>query len=422
MEKPNRKICLMNDTFPPQIDGVSNAVYNYASEIEKNFGESLVLTPEYPGYDDSSMPFPVLRYPSIDTTKTLGVVAGLPFSPKIMKELTENPPDILHCHCPSASQVLARLIRGAVNAPLIMTYHTKYDIDIRKVIKLELISERIIASMITNISASDEVWTVSRGAGENLRSLGYEGNYYIMQNGVDIPHERVPEDFIRRTVSGYGFPEGIPVLLFVGRLMWYKGFRTILDALAGLKANGFDFRMVIVGTGGDEEEILQYARDAGVFGNLVLIGALHDREQLRAWYSFADLLVFPSTFDTNGLVVREAAACSTATMLVRGSAAAEGVTDLRNGYLTDDSGAAFAVKIYQAFQDRDKLRQTGENAGNELYISWNEAVRRACERYEVVLDNYRSGKSPKHKGTSDGLLDSLGELMSQLSSPREPED
>ena len=37
-----------------------------------------------------------------------------------------------------------------------------------------------------------------------------------------------------------------------------------------------------------------------------------DREILRAWNTRADLFLFPSTFDTNGLVVREAAACGLA--------------------------------------------------------------------------------------------------------------
>ena len=47
--------------------------------------------------------------------------------------------------------------------------------------------------MVRNIEACDEVWTVSHGAGENLRSLGFRGEYRVMENGVDFPRGRATE-------------------------------------------------------------------------------------------------------------------------------------------------------------------------------------------------------------------------------------
>ena len=58
---------------------------------------------------------------------------------------------------------------------------------------------------------------------------------------------------------------------------------------------------------------------------------------LRAFYSRADLFLFPSTFDTNGIVVREAAACGLGALLVQGSCAAEGVTPGQNGLLMEEN-------------------------------------------------------------------------------------
>ena len=85
-----RSICLINDSFPPVIDGVANAVVNYASLIQKNHGDAAVVTPDYPGADDSAYPFPVLRYPSIDFTKQFGYRAGVPFSPELMGEIRQR--------------------------------------------------------------------------------------------------------------------------------------------------------------------------------------------------------------------------------------------------------------------------------------------------------------------------------------------
>lgn len=407
-----RTIALFNDSFPPLIDGVSNAVLNYAQQIKAHYGEPVVVTPEYPYADDSQYDFPILRYHSIDITKKLNVVAGIPYAPKQAKQLIEGNADLLHCHCPAASIVLARTLRDKINAPLVMTYHSKYDIDIRNVVRTKVVQDNVIGAMMESINACDEVWAVSHGAGENLKSLGYTGDYVVMENGVDLPHERVNDAFIREVTGHYDIPEGIPVFLFAGRMMWYKGIRIIIDALTGLMASGMDFRMVFVGKGTDFGEIQQYVRDTGLEPKVIYAGAVYDRNQIRAWYCRADVLLFPSTFDTNGLVVREAAACSLPAVLIEGSCAAEGVTDGRNGYLIAENAVALAVKLDRICKDMDAVHRVGENAGNEIYISWEDSIRKATERYEVVIDNYKSGRYPQRKKLTDEFFKSVGELMS----------
>ena len=56
MEKLN--VCLINDSFPPAIDGVANAVTNYAKIIAQSYGNPTVVTPFYPDADDAAFPFP----------------------------------------------------------------------------------------------------------------------------------------------------------------------------------------------------------------------------------------------------------------------------------------------------------------------------------------------------------------------------
>ena len=70
MDKLN--VCLVNDSFPPAIDGVANAVTNYAQIISQKYGRAAVVTPFYPDADDSAFAFPVIRYPSVDMTKAVG--------------------------------------------------------------------------------------------------------------------------------------------------------------------------------------------------------------------------------------------------------------------------------------------------------------------------------------------------------------
>ena len=414
-----RSICLINDSFPPVIDGVANAVTNYATVIQKGYGDATVVTPYYPDADDSAYPFPVLRYPSIDMTKLVGYRAGFPLSPELMEQVEGRHIDLIHSHCPVTSTVLARMLRQRLHVPLLFTYHTKFDIDIANAIHSKRLQEASIKLLVENISACDEVWTVSHGAGENLRSLGYQGEYIVMPNGVDFPAGRLPEEKIRAVGEGLDLPEGVPLLLFVGRMMWYKGLRITLDALKKLKDAGHPFRMVFVGSGGDKDEVVAYANELGLSDCVFFTSPQYDRSVIRAWYCRGDLFLFPSTFDTNGLVVREAAACELASVLVRGSCAAEDITDGRNGFLIEENADSMAALLAKLCHEPEVLKRVGRQAQEEIYISWDDAVRRAQQRYEIVIEQYRSGSHSARRRFSDEYYQSLGLCVDVLKRSRE---
>lgn len=407
-------VCLLNDSFPPLIDGVANVVVSYSRWLPEQGFDPVVVTPAYPDADDSSLPYPVIRYPSIDLRNWMGYLAGVPFSPQLLRQLEGRTVSVLHTHCPIASTLLARQLRAVLDAPLILTYHTKFDIDIASILRSKALQEGSKRALVENINACDEVWAVSRGAGENLRSLGYQGDYVVMPNGVDMPLGRVSEEQCQAVCQGWDLPLGVPVFLFVGRIRWYKGLKIILDALGMLKAAGKDFRMVFIGDGTDRAEVEHTAEEMGLHPLCFFTGAISDRETLRAWYCRSDLFLFPSTFDTNGLVVREAAACSLASVLVSGSCAAEGVTHGRNGFLIEENAASLFALLEDLMDRREEMRRVGVNAGEELYLSWADAVKLAAARYEVVIDRYRSGKYPQNRKPMDHVLGHSGELMEDL--------
>ena len=414
----DRTICLINDSFPPVTDGVANAVVNYARCITNSGSHAVAVTPAYPGADDSALPFPVVRYPSIDMTKLVGYHAGFPFSEKTMQTLESYPIDLIHCHCPITSAVLARELRARIHVPTVFTYHTKFDIDIANAIHAKFLQEEAKKVLVDNISAFDEVWTVSHGAGENLRSLGYEGDWRVMPNGVDFAKGRVPEEDVQAVTAGFDLPRDVPMFLFVGRMMWYKGLKLTLDALKLVKEAGQPFRMVFAGNGGDRDEIVAYSHALGLDDCVFFTSPKYDRNVIRAWYCRADLFLFPSTFDTNGLVVREAAACELASVLVRGSCAAEDITDGQNGFLIDETAESMAAALLRLCKIPSLMHRVGQQAQEEIYISWDEAVARAQRRYEAVIERYRAGDYPARSTLTDEYFQSIGRCADVLARSR----
>ena len=419
-------ICLLNDSFPPVIDGVANTVMNYARVITAEGHEAIVATPRYPDADYSGYPYRVVPYQSFNISNLVqGYRAGNPLAMGAINELVAFRPSLIHTHCPVSSTVMARILRNETGAPVVFTYHTKFDEDIAKAVSSKALQEAGERVLVDNITACDEVWTVSRGAGENLKSLGYEGDYRVVVNGVDFPRGRTSEEEAFEVTKAFDLPAGIPVFLFVGRLMTYKGLPLIIDAVKILSDEGVDYRMVFIGGGVDADvireqalisglrvdsvqedgSILSEGDDADRPGKVIFTGPIRDRECLRAWNTRAHLFLFPSTYDTNGIVVREAAACGLASVLIAGSCAAEDITDGRNGFLIEETPEAMAKVLAAVCRDPAAAREVGKHAMDEIYLSWDDSVRRAIGYYEEIIKNKEDGVyDSRKKVVSDRMI------------------
>ena len=408
------KVCLINDSFPPLIDGVANTVMNYAKVINEKHGKAIVAAPFHPKEKDSDFSYKVIRFPSINTERIIDYRAGYPFSYETLDKIKAENINIIHTHCPFASTVLARTLREPLNCPIIFTYHTKFDVDIERTVGKGYLKDKIIKGIIRNIEACDEVWVVSEGAGENLKSLGYKGDYIVMPNGVDIPKGKVSKEEIEKYTGKYSLPENVPVFLFVGRMAWYKGLDIILEGLAKLKETGEDFRMFFVGGGLDFDEVKKYSEELGLSEKCIFTGPINNRNAIRAFYSRADLFLFPSVYDTNGLVVREAAACGLASVLIKKSCAAEGILDCETGFTIENSAESLVEKLVFLCKNRELMKKVGENAAEKIYISWEDSVANAVKRYEKVLENYRAGKFERKQTFEEECLETEGEFLDYI--------
>ncbi|GAB1476839.1 glycosyltransferase family 4 protein [Bacillota bacterium] len=380
---------IFNDSFPPTIDGVANAAANYAAEINKHHGRAVVATPWYPNVVDN-FPYKVVRYPSAKVGKKIGYRAGNPFDPFVLNRLHREDIDIIHTHSPFSSAVLARLLRFTSDAPLIFTYHTKFDIEFQKILAFDPVRTASAKFLLSNINASNEVWAVSEGAGKNMRSLGYEGDYIVMQNGTDFPKGSADPRQVDELRKKHHIDPQLPVFLFVGRMMWYKGIRLIVDSLKAVRQKGYMFRMIFVGEGYDRPEIQAYVNENGLADCCTFTGAVYDREKVRAYFTLADMFLFPSTYDTNGIVVSEAAACSCPSILIEGSCAAERTSHMETAILVKEEIRALTESIIFACDNPLIVRSIGQAASEKIYLSWEDAVDTAYNRYRTVIEKYNA--------------------------------
>ncbi len=383
------KVGLGNDAFLPTIDGVNTVIKYYAEYINRELGEAVVITPENPNKKDYMFPFEVYRYKSLFTFGE-GYPVGWPFKQEFAEDVINMNFDILHSHCPVATSYFFRRINRIKRIPTVLTYHTKFEYDIDARVKSLAIRQKAYTMIGKDIKCADEVWVTSRGTADSLRIMGYDGDFVVMPNGCDLPKVTVSDSekaIIRRK---HNIPDGVPVFVFVGRLMWYKNIRLILDSMRLLKDRDRDFRMLFLGIGPDEKAIKKYSSIINVDDKVIFTGMIDNRRELQLYYATADLLVFPSLFDTNGLVVREAAASATPSVLVKDSCAAEGIVDGETGFICFESSHSIAETIHRIIDNKDLLGRVGTQAQNDIYISWEESINKAYERYQIVIDKFNS--------------------------------
>lgn len=390
------KAAIGTEAFPPTIDGISTVAKCYADIINDKLGEAVIVTPKNPNQEDYKYPYEIYRYTSLFTFGE-GYPVGWPFKKQLSQDIIDMDFDILHSHCPIATSYFFRRVNRMKRIPQVLTYHTKYEYDFEERIPTPLIKKRAYGMLLNNIKCADEVWVTSKGTADSLRKVGYEGEYVVMPNGCDLPKAHINDDERAMIRRKHNIPADVPVMIFVGRMMWYKNIRIILDACKLLSSRGRDFRMIMVGMGPDENAIKKYTRKLGLENKVIFTGQLYDRSELQIYYSTADLLVFPSLFDTNGLVVREAAASETAAVLVKDSCAAEGIVDGETGFICFESAHSVARTIDRVIDNKDLLGRVGKKAQKDIYISWEESITNAYNRYQIVIDKFNSAPQGKYK-------------------------
>lgn len=378
-----------NDSFTPVMDGVTNVVKNYAYWLDKKYGESYVATPAYPGYVDREE-FPVLRYYSIPIKKREPYRFGLELLDlNFRKTIKAIPFDIVHAHCPFTSGMIALQIAKKKNIPIVATFHSKFYDDFKQVLKIDAFAKICTRIVIDFFNRVDQVWTVSKGAADTLHEYGFKGKVEIIPNGSDFVMPENMDDLIRQTEEKLNVQKDDLVFLFVGQHIWQKNVRLIVDALHRISQQNIRYKMFFVGDGYAQEELQNYVRELGLTDSIAFLGKILDRDYLRSLFARADLFLFPSIYDNAPIVVQEAAAVGTPSLVIAKSNAAEGIVDNVNGFFSDNDSISYADRIMQIIQDRDALKKVGEKARVTIYRNWENIVDEVNERYLEIIQSYK---------------------------------
>ena len=379
-----------NDSFVPIMDGVGLVARNYARCLNERYGKCYAVVHKVPGYEDRE-PFPVLRFLSLPIPGKDPWRLGIPkLDASFKKKLHDIPFDLIHTHCPFTSAEIALELARERNIPLITTFHSKYREDFEKAFRSDMAVSWAMNRILRFYHASDFVWVPNRGTMTTLREYGFTGEIEVMINGTDLAAPD-PEEYRRYRKAGQdriGLADEDFMFLFVGQHRWIKNIRLILEAAEILRKENRPFRLVFVGSGQDEAEIRTRVREAGLEERVRFMGTVVEREEMKEYYGRADLFLFPSLYDTASLVMREAAAFSTPSVLIRGSSTAENVEDGVNGFLSDNNPASFSGVLKGLMDNPERIRIAGKGALESIYLPWEKVVDMVYSRYREIVRTF----------------------------------
>ncbi len=379
-----------NESFPPVMDGVANVTRNYAYWIKKKYGHSYVVTPEYPAFVDDEI-FPVLRYPSLPLAMRKPYRLGVgQHNPKLWKKLSSLNVDIVHAQSPFSSGNIALQFARQKDVPLVATFHSKFYDDFKEATRSDVISWMMTHLVVDFFSYADAVWAVNESTRETLISYGYKGQVDVVPNGADFDVPINLDSLVRSTNNKYDLSEDTLVFLFVGQMVKQKNIPMIIDSLVLLKKAGCKFTMLFVGEGKSLEDFKVRVKELGIGQNVQFLGKILDRDNLKSIFARADLFIFPSIYDNAPIVTREAAAVGTASLIVKGSNAAEGVIHSENGYLCENSAESVSQAILKIVANRENMKNAGLSAQRTIYRSWENIIDDVVvPKYLEIIEKYK---------------------------------
>jgi glycosyltransferase involved in cell wall biosynthesis len=244
---------------------------------------------------------------------------------------------------------------------------------------------------------ADHIITVSYAMRDDLIRHGWNApKISVVWNGVDPerydPEKCAPED-VRRLREKYGVGEDGQMILFLGRLTWVKGVRNLVQAMPLVLGEYPKAKLVILGKGEMEKDIIETAGRLGVKDNVICNFEFVPEDERILHYAASDVCVFPSVYEPFGIVSLEAMAMKKPVVV-----GARGVVGFReqvvasgpeqNGvHVNGEDPADIAWGIKEVLRDPQRAKVWGENGRKRVqqYFTWRKVAEETIEIYSSLI-------------------------------------
>ena len=381
------RVLMVSDVFFPRVNGVSTSIQTFRRDLAAHGCETWLVAPEYPQpwrLDDER----VLRQPSRylvfdpeDRVMKLGsaLAACTSFAGRV---------DVLHVQTPFVAHAAGVAAARRLNVPTIETYHTFFEEYLHHYLPLlPAVVARGVARSFSRrqCNAVDAVVAPSKQLAEVLAGYGVTQPIHTIPTGLRL------EEFEGGDGSAFRAQHGIdgrrPLMLLVGRVAHEKNIGFLLRVLHEVRRSVPGVLFVIAGEGPAKPSLRRAAADAGLIDNVLFVGYLDRGGPLLDCYRAADVFVFASRTETQGLVLLESLALGVPVVSTAMLGTKEVLDEAAGAVVVSEDVAEFAAAVVRILGE-PRLRAGLAEAGRtfvERRWSSREMAKRLLALYEEVL-------------------------------------
>jgi glycosyltransferase involved in cell wall biosynthesis len=382
------KIGFVTGAYLPAPGGVTTSVVNFSNQLKKLGQEVLVFCPDYPEEeteDDGN----VFRIPSYYSPLLKDFRLTDPFQAARVFRRQFSDLDIVHIHLPTIMSPPARWVAGFFDVPIFLTYHTNLELYIRHYVpgvpkNVARALARFYASRETK--NGEKVFVPSPDMESLLESYEIDPPLEVLPTGIDLKIYQEETEGVRLLREQFGIKEDEKILLYVGRVGSEKNVGFLLDAFKEISRKYSPVHLVIVGGGRGLGKVLSRVSKMNASRMIHFTGYVEEEEILAQYYREADIFLFASLTETQGLVIAEALAAKTPVVAVDAPGVRDVIKDDRGGYLVPENVETFSDKVLGLLKDPDLLSRKSEEAKEVARkFSAKTMTRKLFESYVEVL-------------------------------------
>lgn len=395
LSKSQLRVAMFTNNYLPFIGGVPLSINRLYKGLVRLGAAVRVFAPTYPQQWADPKDGSVFRCPVIYYTRVNQFPVANIFSRKIEAEFKTFDCEVVHVHQPFWLGKKGMRLARKRGIPVVFTYHTRLERYTHYIPLPGAVLKNLIVHFLIRHFANkcDAIITPTPSTEEYLRNLGVSALIETIPTGISIDdYKRWSPQQVQDLRSRYAASDEC-LLISVSRIAKEKNLDFLIDGLAKVENwTKKPFKCLLVGDGPERKRLEEKVSELGMDKRILFAGNMAPSEVICC-YLAADIFVFASTSETQGMVLLEAMAGGCPVVAVRASGVYDVVKDGYNGFKVPESTESWAKAVATLLEDAEQLSALSEKsrafAKNYSVEKIAEKVLRLYRRV-VVLDKEKN--------------------------------
>ncbi|MDD2885713.1 MAG: glycosyltransferase [Dechloromonas sp.] len=333
------RVLMVSDVYFPRVNGVSTSIETFRQALAMEEIEVRLVVPRY---GDEMAQAGIVRVPGrpVPGDQEDRLLAWSAMQRAVLAAAVDC--DLIHIQTPFVAHYAGLRAARQLGLPVLATYHTLFEEYVQHY--APFVPARWLKSLARRFSrrqcnALDAVIVPSTAMRERLHDYGVHTPMHVLPTGIPLQRFSGGDgaDFRRQ----HGIAAERPVALFVGRVAHEKNIAFLLDALVHARELCPEVLLIIAGEGPAVADLQAQAQRLGLTAHVLFIGYMDRTRALPACYAAADLFVFASRTETQGLVLLEAMAAGVPVLAISEMGTRDILDSGRGSFTSPAEPAAF---------------------------------------------------------------------------------